>query len=57
MIYTLITLTSFIIGERRPLYIQENIKGHQEEAHANYHDASDHKDNFSGDRIHVLDMS
>ena len=44
-------------GGKKALYIQENIKGHQEEAHANYHDASDHKDNFSGDHIHVLDMS
>jgi hypothetical protein len=52
--YTLITLTSSITGERRHYIHKKNIRGHQEEAHANYPDASDPTGNFSGDRIHVL---
>lgn len=53
------TLPSSITGERSH-YLQENInleysRGHQEEAHANCHDASNRMDNFYGDHIHVLD--
>ena len=33
-------------GGKRALYIHENTKGHQEEAHVNYYDASDHMGQF-----------